>query len=410
MALGDDRRRTGVQLKEMALSHYDPYGSGTRLLEARGSTLRGLVHTPAAQQPSWGYHAELPSVRADLAERPGLVDGDGILALRAGLARVEAGDAYLLHVGECAELFSMAEPALVERRVSFYLGLADHLAALTGREVVLLARMAGQHAKPRSQSAETLPNGRQIPAYRGDAVNDLTPSVVGRQPDPRRLLLSYAHSRATLEQVRGRVFVSHEALLRDYEEPLTRGPHASSAHLVWIGDRTRRLWNWHVQWARLIANPVGVKLGPTASPSDAIELVRALNPRREVGRLSLITRMGSAAAASRLAALTRALGPSGSPVLWQCDPMHGNTRKLPGVKVRLLPDVRAEVTTFVRTLRAAGCHPGGLHLEVTPEDVSECYESTSAAAGQTSTPPCDPRLNPSQAMDVVTHFANALRQ
>jgi 3-deoxy-7-phosphoheptulonate synthase len=398
------------------LLRYDAYDSDVQLLDVRGSVhFRGLSLVPAAQQPSWDYHPDLPRVRSELAELPALVDQQDIWKLRRLLARVEAGEAHVLHVGECAELFAMANPQQVQRRVSLYLQLADQLADRTGRDVVLLARMAGQYAKPRSQSVETLADGRRIPAYRGDAVNGLQVSAAGRQADPRRLLTSYSRSRLTLDQLRGRlymgqpVFVSHEALLRDYEEPLTRGdghPYSAGAHLVWIGDRTRRLWNWHIQWARLVANPVGVKIGPTATPSDVIDIVRALNPRREPGRLTLIARMGSEAAADRLGSLTRSVAASRLPTIWQCDPMHGNTRKLGSTKLRLLPDLRVEITTFVRTLRTAGCHPGGLHLEITPEPVNECHEQLSSAAHHVSNPPCDPRLNPEQAMEVVDHFAD----
>lgn len=394
---------------------YDVY-AGAQRLDLRGSVgFRGLHYTPAAQQPSWGYHPELERIRAELSELPALVEEDEVWLLRRLLARVEAGAAYVLHVGECAELFTMASPHGIDRRADLYRQLADHLARRTGRDVVLLTRMAGQHAKPRSQSTETLPDGRRLTAYRGDAVNSLLGSTGARQPNPWRLLTSYHRSRDTLRQLAGQrhlghpVFVSHEALLRDYEEPLTRGdrtPYAASAHLVWIGDRTRRLWNWHVQWARLIANPVGVKLGPTATAGDMVEIVRTLNPRRESGRLTLIARMGADAAAHRLGELTSTAGTAGASVLWQCDPMHGNTRKLGAAKLRLLPDIKAEITSFVRTLESAGCHPGGLHLEITPDDVRECHHELPETDDHRSNPPCDPRLNPEQAMEVVDHFAD----
>jgi 3-deoxy-7-phosphoheptulonate synthase len=400
------------------LLRYDVY-SGAQRLDLRGSVqFRGLHYTPAAQQPSWDYHPELVRIRTELAELPPLVGQDEVQALGRSLALVEAGSAYVLHVGECAELFAMASPAGIERRISLYRGLADRLAHGSGQNVVLLARMAGQHAKPRSQPTETLPDGRRLPAYRGDAVNSLRGLTGARQPDPWRMLTSYHRSRDTLRLLASHdhlvrpVFVSHEALLRDYEEPLTRGdrvPYSASGHLLWIGDRTRRLWNWHIQWAKVIANPVAVKLGPTATPDDVVEIVRALNPRREPGRLSLIARMGANAAADRLSQLAATVGAARTPVVWQCDPMHGNTRKLGTAKVRLLPDIRAEITSFVQTLRGAGCHPGGLHLEVTPEDVHECHNDLAGTSGQDSNPPCDPRLNPQQAMEIVDHFANEIR-
>jgi 3-deoxy-7-phosphoheptulonate synthase len=381
----------------------------------RSPRLRALSHLPAAQQPGWAGHPELACIRAELADLPALVDHRHIRALRQALARVAAGAAHLLHVGECAELFTMADRQLVAQRLALYHRMARHLADRTGREVVLLTRMAGQHAKPRSEAFEELPGGAEIPVYRGDAVNSLTATADERRPDPWRMLTSYDRSRDTLEHLSnlrgggGRAFVSHEALLRDYEEPLTRGGdvlYAASGHLVWIGERTRQLGDWHIQWASSIANPIGVKLGPSVTCYQIVDLVHALNPRQERGRLSLICRMGAAGAWDLLLPLASAVAESRTPVLWQCDPMHGNTRKLVGTKLRLLPDLRAEITAFVCALRRTGFHPGGLHLEVTPDDVRECHDELPRAASGGSWPPCDPRLNPDQAMAVVDHFAH----
>lgn len=378
---------------------------------------RGLSRVPAAQQPPWDRHPQLGPVREELVALPALVNHGDIRALRQLLSRVEAGAALLLHVGECAELFSMANPRHVERRIPLYHRMADHLADRTGREVVLIARMAGQHAKPRTEAYAALPDGTKVLTYRGDAVNRLDETAIARVANPRRLLMSYSRSSDTLEYLRAdrhggrRVFVSHEALLRDYEEPMTRGEdvlYSGSAHLVWVGERTRNLWNWHVQWAALIVNAIGVKIGPTSTPYDVVNLVQALNPWCESGRLSLITRMGAAKLADRLGSLIRAVSYAGSPVLWQCDPMHGNTRKVGETKLRFLSDLRAEVSTFVHTLRRHGQYPGGLHLEVTPDDVQECYEDPSCVVG-TSNPPCDPRLNQGQAMEIVDHFADEIR-
>jgi 3-deoxy-7-phosphoheptulonate synthase len=369
----------------------------------------GLGRVPAAQQPSWEYHPDLARVREELATSAPLVDVHQIRDLRTRLARVEAGSGYLLHVGECAELFSMATPQHVERRAALYERMAKHLADRTGQEVVLIARIAGQHAKPRSEPFMMLPDGSLIPTYRGDAVNQLGEEVSVRAADPRRMLESYWRSRETVDYLQGkRVYLSHEALLRDYEEPMTRGDdvlYSGGAHLVWIGERTRNVWNWHVQWAALITNPVGVKLGPTVATRNVVDLVQALNPWRETGRLSLITRMGADLARDRLVAPIRAISYSRTPVVFQCDPMHGNTRKSGRSKVRFLTDIRGEISAFVQTLRAAGFHPGGLHLEVSPDDVTECHEDSSCVVGGDSAPPCDPRLNPEQAMAIVDHFA-----
>lgn len=384
---------------------------------AAGETAGGLTHLPAAQQPDWADHPDLGCIRAELAALPSLVDHRDVEALRAGLARVQAGTAYVLHVGECAELFTMADAVHVRRRIRLYRSLAAHLSLRTGRETVLVARMAGQHAKPRSEPVETLRDGSVVPTYRGDAVNGLTATPRQRRADPWRLLTSYDRSRQTLDQLAScgvggfSGFVAHEALLRDYEEPMTRGgpaAYAGSAHLVWVGERTRQLDGWHVQWAASLANPVGVKVGPGASGPDIAGLAGALNPGRTPGRLSIIARLG-AAARGRLAELLPSM-PHGDPAVWMCDPMHANTLKAGGAKVRLLPDIRAEVSTFVDVVRSAGRHPGGLHLEVTPDDVAECRDALAPPSAPGHAPPCDPRLNPQQAHDVVEHFADALRK
>jgi 3-deoxy-7-phosphoheptulonate synthase len=371
-----------------------------------------LSRLPAAHQPPWGDHPDLECIRAELAALPALVDHRDISALLLALARVAAGQAHLLHVGECAELFSMATPHHVEQRLTLYHRMADHLADRTGRDVVLVLRMAGQHAKPRSRPTETRPDGAELPVYRGDAVNSIAATATGRRADPWRLLTSYDRSHATLlhsDSPRS-VFVSHEALLRDYEEPLTRGGpvlYSAGGHLLWIGERTRNPRDWHVRWAASIANPIGVKVGPTTSRQDVIDLVQTLNPHEQRGRVSLIARMG-AAEAERLGPLAEAVAGRAAPVLWQCDPMHGNTRQLNGTKLRLLPDIRAEISDFVRTLRSHGCHPGGLHLEVTPDAVRECHEDLSSAVGSNACPPCDPRLNDQQALEIVDHFADEI--
>jgi 3-deoxy-7-phosphoheptulonate synthase len=336
--------------------------------------------------------------------------------LRQELARVAAGNALVLHVGECAELFSMANGGHVTQRAALYHRMARRLAERTGQHVVLVARIAGQHGKPRTHATEVLPDGVEIPVYRGDAVNSLDATATGRRADPWRLLTSYDSSRETLGYLRDgahpgeRLFVSHEALIRDYEEPLNRGGeqlYSASGHLLWVGERTRSLGDWHVQWAASIANPVAVKIGPSATEDDVTGLARILNPRREPGRLSMIARMGATALGDQIARLARAADRSGSPIVWQCDPMHGNTRRICDVKLRLMPDIRAEITMFTEAFRRAGLHAGGLHLEVTPCDVRECGESV-ASTDRISWPPCDPRLNPEQAMEIIEFFADAI--
>ena len=390
---------------------------------ARSPRLSALAPLPAQQQPGWAVHPDLACIRAELADLPAIATRRDALTLRGELGRVAAGQALMLHVGECAELFTMAEHGHVARRLGLYQQLAERLAAAAGREVVLVARMAGQYAKPRSEDPETLPDGTRLPTYRGDAVNGVEPFALVRRADPWRMLAAYDRARLTAEQAetttRGgarRVYLSHEALLRDYEEPLTRGtadPYAASSHYLWIGERTRGLDDWHVNWAATIANPIGVKLGPDASPRQVHGLLRLLaaendSGERDAGRLTLITRMGARQAAARIRVLAYAVDPARSPVVWQCDPLHGNTRKIGGHKVRLLPDARSEISAFVRALREAGHVPGGLHLEVSPDAVAECAEQP-ADVDRAAAPPCDPRLSAEQAADLIDHFAHELR-
>jgi 3-deoxy-7-phosphoheptulonate synthase len=313
-------------------------------------------------------------------------------------------------------MYAMAEPASVRARLALYRSLARQLGQDLGREVVLIARMAGQYAKPRSELVEQLADGQRVPTYRGDGVNGLEPTEPARRSDPWRLLASYDRAADTLRIAaerpdRVKVFVSHEALLRDYEEPLTRGgavAYASSGHLVWIGDRTRHPEGWHVGWAALLANPVGLKLGPTVTRAELADLVNRLDPAAESGRLSLISRMGADRVVDGLARLSRAVGPGEA--VWQCDPMHGNTRRDAAGKYRRMQDIRAEVTGFVHTLSRFGRYPGGLHLEVTAQDVQECRDGPPPEGGSRPAPPCDPRLNPGQAAEIVAHFADEIRR
>ena len=382
----------------------------------RSAVLRALSAAPAGQQPGWDEHPDLACIRAELADLAPLAALRDVLTLRARLAEVCAGTALVLHVGECAELFAMAEPEHVDRRAALYRSLADRLAASTGREVVLIARMAGQYAKPRSQHTESLPGGEELPVYRGDAVNGLEATAAARRPDPWRLLSSYDRARETVDRLAADgdgarpVYLSHETLLRDYEEPLTRGRilYAASTHLPWIGERTRQPEGWHVRWAAGLANPVAVKAGPDTRPEQALELLRALDPAGEPGRLTVITRMGAARARERIGELAGAVARrSAGAVVWQCDPMHGNTCKDGGRKLRLLPELRAEISAFAAALRAHGQLPGGLHLEVTPEVVAECGERAETV-DPAAAPPCDPRLNAEQAAEIVDHFARVI--
>jgi 3-deoxy-7-phosphoheptulonate synthase len=288
--------------------------------------------------------------------------------------------------------------------------------------VVKLGRIAGQYAKPRSRPTETV-GGVELPVYRGHLVNSPEPDPVSRRPDPTRLVSGYEAASAAMTNlgwpdagpIRTRieppVWTSHEALLLDYEVPLLRpapdGRLLSSTHWPWIGERTRQLHGAHVSLLAQVVNPVACKVGPGMTVDDLVALCAVLDPDREPGRLTLIARMGGGAVADRLGPLVAAVRAAGHPVIWLVDPMHGNTVSAPnGRKTRYVETIVREIEIFQRVVRAAGGTPGGLHLETSSEDVTECVlnESYVEEVGQRYTSFCDPRLNPLQAVSVVSSW------
>lgn len=435
----------------------------------------GLV---AAQQPSWPGGSDGFAVTAALRELktfPPLVFAGECDNLKLRIADAAAGKAFWLQGGDCAETFAAATADSIRNRIKTILQMAAVLQYYSSLPVIKVGRMAGQFAKPRSNDFET--RGEvTLPAYRGDAVNDLEFTLAARTPDPQRLLKVYNTSAATLNLVRaftqggfadlrqvhewnkgfirdssvgmryeemaneiGRAlafmrsagvdpsafktvefFASHEALIMEYEKALTRIdsrtqlPYDVSAHFVWIGERTRQLEGAHVDFASKIRNPIGVKLGPKSTVKDALALIDKLDPNREPGRLTFITRMGSGKIREILPALVDGVTRSGARVLWVCDPMHGNTYEAPsGYKTRRFDDVLDEVKGFFEVHKSLGTHPGGIHIELTGDDVTECvgggeqishddlatrYESA-----------CDPRLNHAQSLELAFLVAEMLR-
>src|SRR5215469_9547192 len=392
---------------------------------------RGL---PAAQQPDWPDSGHLTAVTEELAGLPPLVFAGECDLLTERLAAVARGEAFVLQGGDCAETFAGSTAGSVRAKLQTLLQMAVVLTYGASVPVVKIARMAGQFAKPRSRPAETR-DGVDLPAYRGDAVNSLEFSPLARTPDPARLLRAYHCSAVTLnlcrafttggyadlhqlhawnqdfvadspagqryERLAGEIdralsfmracgadpqelrtvelYSSHEALLLDYEQALTRldsrtgRAYDTSAHFLWIGERTRDRGGAHVEFARSIANPIGVKVGPDATADDLSALIEVLNPDRQPGRLTLISRMGAARIRDVLPGLVRAVADGGAPVAWVCDPMHGNTFEAPsGHKTRRFDDVLAELHAFFDVHRAAGTHPGGIHIEFTGDNVTEC--------------------------------------
>ncbi len=395
-----------------------------------------------AQMPQYPDADALARVESRLAASAPLAAFADILHLKAQLAQVAAGRAFLLQGGDCAESFAEFGADKVRTTFNLLLRMGAMLRSASGREVVHLARIAGQFAKPRSSPDETI-GGVTLPSYRGDAVNGAEFSRASRTPDPRRLLDAHrqaqvtiallnayaAASYADLPRINGELgldvpvrpvsmFTSHEALLLNYEQALTRfDPKteswwATSGHMIWIGDRTRALDGSHVEYARGVANPVGLKCGPTTDESGLLKLIDRLDTGNEPGRLVLIGRFGAEKVGRHLPELMRATKAAGRRVIWSIDPMHGNTRTAGSHKTRMLSDIVAEIETFFEVAHAEGVHAGGVHLEMTGADVTECLGG-SAPLVEADLPRrylthCDPRLNARQAIDVAGEIASAL--
>ena len=441
------------------------------------TTDAGLDHwrdLPAQQQPVWPDADEVARVTAELSIMPPLVFAGECDVLRSRLAEAAAGKAFLLQGGDCAETFAGATADLIRGRIKTVLQMAVVLTYGASLPVIKVGRMAGQFAKPRSSDDETR-DGVTLPAYRGDAVNAFDFDASRRTPDPWRLLKAYHTSASTLnliraftqggfadlrqvhewnrgfigstvnaryEELAGEIdramsfmaacgadfdalrtvefFSSHEALLLDYERAMTRIdsrtglPYDVSAHMVWIGERTRRLDGAHIDLLSRVCNPIGVKLGPATTPDDALALIDKLDPARQPGRLTFITRMGSDRVREVLPSLVEKVTASGAQVLWVCDPMHGNTFASPsGYKTRRFDDVIDEVQGFFEVHRATGTVPGGLHIELTGDDVTEIlggFERIDDAALATRYESlCDPRLNHQQSLELSFLVADMLR-
>jgi 3-deoxy-7-phosphoheptulonate synthase len=396
--------------------------------------------------------------------------------LKERLAAVARGEAFLLQGGDCAETFAGTSADSIGGKFRTLLQMAVVLTYAGSVPVVKVGRMAGQFGKPRSAATEVR-DGVELPVYRGDAVNGIEFTAAARTPDPGRLLEAYRCSSATLNLCRSlagggyadlrqvhawnqdfvagspagqryeeladeidraiafmhacgadprefravEFYSSHEALLLDYERALTRTDARSgraydlSAHLLWIGERTRALDGAHVEFARRIRNPLAVKIGPKTTAQDVLELLEVLDPEHESGRLTLITRMGAGRIRQALPPLVEKVAASGAVVVWVCDPMHGNTvEAASGQKTRYFDDVLDEVVGFFEVHRALGTHPGGIHIEFTGDDVTECIgggdhiaESDLSHRYETT---CDPRLNRGQSLDLAFRVAELYRR
>lgn len=430
---------------------------------------------PIKQQPQWPDGKRVAEVSRELSSVPPLVFAGEVDLLRERLARVASGQSFLLQGGDCAETFAGATADNIRNRVKTILQMAVVLTYGASLPIVKMGRMAGQFAKPRSSDEETR-DGVTLPAYRGDIVNGYEFTPEARTPDPERMLKGYHTAASTLNLIRAftqggfadlrmvhswnrgfaenpansryeglakeidravrfmeaagadfdelkrvEFYASHEGLLMDYERPLTRIdsrtglPYVTSGHFLWIGERTRDIDGAHVDFFSRVRNPVGVKVGPSTTPQALEALIDKLDPDREPGRLTFITRMGASAISDALPPLLEATKSLEVQPVWVTDPMHGNgITTSTGYKTRRFDDVVTEVRGFFGAHRAAGTHPGGLHVELTGDDVTEClggsqqidelgletrYESL-----------CDPRLNHQQSLELAFLVAEELTQ
>ncbi|MCJ1674204.1 3-deoxy-7-phosphoheptulonate synthase class II [Rathayibacter sp. VKM Ac-2929] len=427
------------------------------------------------QQPNWPDAAAVAAASAEVAALPPLVFAGEVDQLRERLGAAARGEAFLLQGGDCAETFTGATADQIRNRVKTVLQMAVVLTYGASMPVIKMGRMAGQFAKPRSSDLETR-GDVTLPAYRGDIVNgyDFTPE--SRTADPRRIVQGYHTAASTLNLIRAftqggfadlrlvhywnkgftenpqnqryeqlareidravkfmvacgadfegmkrtEFYTGHEGLLMDYERPMTRidsrtgTPYNTSSHFIWIGERTRELDGAHVDFLSRVRNPIGVKLGPSTTPETMLELIDKLDPDREPGRLTFITRMGAGRIRDALPPLLEAVKASDALPLWVTDPMHGNGLTTPtGYKTRRFDDVVDEVKGFFEAHRAAGTHPGGIHVELTGDDVTECLggsehidEATLATRYESV---CDPRLNHMQSLELAFLVAEELRE
>ncbi|MEU7582089.1 class II 3-deoxy-7-phosphoheptulonate synthase [Streptomyces sp. NPDC041068] len=444
--------------------------------EAKNDAADSWREFPAAQQPEWPDPAELREVAAQLSALPPLVFAAECDLLRRRMAAVARGEAVLLQGGDCAETFARTTADAIRGKLKTLLQMAVVLTHATALPVVKVGRMAGQYAKPRSSSEERR-GDLVLPSYRGDAVNGLEFTAASRRPDAGRLRKMYESSATTLNLVRAlttggfadlrqvhawnqgfvadsrageryemlareldrslafmracgvdtrelgtaEFFVSHEGLLLDYESALTRvdsdsgRAYATSGHLLWIGERTRDLDGAHVEYFSRVANPIAVKLGPATRPDDVLALLERLDPDREAGRLTFVVRAGADKIRDLLPTLVEKVNAEGAQVCWVSDPMHGNTiTAASGHKTRRFDAILDEVRGFVEVHHELGSHPGGIHVELTGDDVTECVGGGNAILPedlhQRYETACDPRLNHTQSLDLAFLLAEMYRE
>ncbi len=430
---------------------------------------------PIQQQPSYRDQAAVDAVLREISSLPPLVFSGEVDHLRRMLAECESGKRFLLQGGDCAERFVDCRPEMITNKLKILLQMSLVLSYGARMPVVRVGRIAGQFAKPRSKETEVV-GGKEMQSYRGDNINAFEPEEQGRQPDPRRLLRSYHNSAMTLNFIRALIsggfadlhhpeqwdlrgfkggnqherynnlvkqihdaisfmetlggvrsealgsvdfFTSHEGLLLGYEEALTRQVPRSdrfydlSGHMLWIGERTRQINGAHVEFFRGVANPIGVKVGPSVTGKDVVDLLQTLNPANEQGKIVLITRFGAGRVAPSLPALIEAVRKAGMNCLWCCDPMHGNTvNSDSNLKTRDFSAILSELEQTFSIHRQQGSRLGGVHFELTGENVTECLGGSEGIRdsdlSRNYATYCDPRLNYSQSLEMAFLISSML--
>jgi len=432
---------------------------------------------PAKHMPIYKDENSLKECLDKIKKFPPLVFAGEARSLKSKLAKVSTGEAFLLQGGDCAESFIDFHPDNIKNSFKVILQMAVVLTFGASCPVVKVGRIAGQFAKPRSSDKETI-NGVELESYKGDIINGIEFTESDRTPDPSRLIQAYNQSASTLNLLRAfsqggyanlnkihqwnlsfveeenankfaeiadrideclafmkacgindsnvsqiyetEFFTSHEALLLDYEEALTRIDSTSgkwydvSAHMLWVGDRTRQLDGAHIEFVKGIENPIGIKVGPTSDPEELVKIIDSINPENEAGKVTLICRMGADKIDSHLPSIIKKVKNEGKIVVWACDPMHGNTVKSKtGYKTRPVNNIFAEIQKFFAIHKASGTYPGGIHLEMTGSDVTECMgglqQITDEDLKNRYHTFCDPRLNASQSLEIAFLISEYLK-
>lgn len=402
-------------------------GPNARTPHSHSGDQAGWRYYRATQQPSWSSPGSRDEICAELARLEVLTPLTEVQALRQELAQVVAGRRFVLQAGDCAESFDECTFAHATDKEAAVAALADGIADPTGIETIRIGRIAGQFAKPRSAPTDNV-GGQVLPVFRGHIVNGEALDPQARRHDPIRMLRAYDAAQTMVKALdnlrsghastRARTWTSHEALVMDYEAALVRfddkagGWFLGSTHLPWIGERTRHSDGAHVRLLADVLNPVACKVSGAGDRQDLLRAIARLDPERQPGRLTLITRFGADRITQELPDIARAVKNAGFPVVWLCDPMHGNTyQTASGIKTRRLADIVQEIRGFVRALDEAGVAPGGLHLETSASPVTECVGADvpdEGSLGVCYTSLCDPRLNPVQAAEAVRAFVSAL--